>query len=106
MASDNWNKEGFFSGITEDYSKYHWYKGEKENPYKNDTFHPLASSFWEYERDFHFSYLDKADTSINLEDAYKAWKEGFIKDYLPGKSPNPYGDTTNWEKVFETGKYE
>lgn len=32
--ADNWNKAGFFSGITEDYSNYHWYKGEKENPYK------------------------------------------------------------------------
>ena len=40
--ADNWNKAGFFSGITEDYSNYHWYKGEKENPYKSDTFHPLA----------------------------------------------------------------
>lgn len=27
--ADNWNKAGFFSGITEDYSNYHWYKGEK-----------------------------------------------------------------------------
>ena len=105
MAGD-WNKEGFFSGITEDYSHYHWYKGEKENPYTNDTFHPLAAKFWEYERDFHFSYLDKADTSVSLEDAYKEWKEGLIKDYLPGKSPNPYGDTTDWEKAFETGKKE
>lgn len=52
----------YFSGIPEDYSNYHWYKGENENPYKNDTSHPLAASFWEYERDFHFGYLDKADT--------------------------------------------
>ena len=71
--ADNWNKAGFFSGITEDYSNYHWYKGEKENPYKSDTFHPLAATFWEY---------------------------------VPGKSPNPEGDTTNWEKSFETGKRE
>ena len=35
--ADNWNKAGFFSGITEDYSNYHWYKGEKENPYKSCT---------------------------------------------------------------------
>lgn len=106
MANNEWNKEGFFSGITEDYSNYHWYKGENENPYTKDTFHPLAASFWQYEREFHFSYLDKADTSKSLEDAYKEWKESFIKDYLPGKSPNPYGDTTDWEKSFETGKRE
>ena len=103
MAED-WNKEGFFSGITEDYSHYHWYKGEKENPYTKEKFHPLAARFWEYERDFHFSYLDKADTSVSLEDAYNEWKEGLIKDYLPGKSPNPYGDTTDWKEAFETGK--
>ena len=59
--ADNWNKAGFFSGITEDYSNYHWYKGEKENPYKSDTFHPLAASFWEYEKEFHYSYLDACD---------------------------------------------
>lgn len=104
MADNNWNKEGFFSGITEDYSNYRWYKGEKENPYTNDTDHPLAASFWEYEREFHFSYLDKADTSKNLADAYKKWKQEFISDHLPGKSPNPYGDTTNWEDAFNTGK--
>lgn len=44
-TSEDWNKAGFFSGITEDYSNYHWYKGEKENPYTKDTFHPLAASF-------------------------------------------------------------
>ena len=38
MANEDWNKAGFFSGITEDYSNYHWYKGEKENPYTKDTF--------------------------------------------------------------------
>ena len=32
MATD-WNKEGFFSGFTEDYSNYRWYKGEDQNPY-------------------------------------------------------------------------
>ena len=36
--ADNWNKAGFFSGITEDYSNYHWYKGEKENPYKGKRY--------------------------------------------------------------------
>lgn len=50
--ADNWNKAGFFSGITEDYSNYHWYKGEKENPYKSDTFHPLAASFGSMRRSF------------------------------------------------------
>ena len=104
--SDQWNKEGFFSGITEDYSNYTWYKGEKENPYTKDTFHPLAASFWEYEKEFHYSYLDKADTSKSLADAYKEWKHTLITDHLPGKSPNPYGDTTNWEKVFATGTRE
>lgn len=104
MEDKNWNKEGFFSGITEDYSNYRWYKGEKENPYKGDTQKPLAASFWEYEREFHFSYLDIADTSTSLADAYSRWKAELITDHLPGKSPNPYGDTTNWEEVFNTGK--
>lgn len=36
MENKDWNKEGFFSGITEDYSNYRWFKGEKENPYKGD----------------------------------------------------------------------
>lgn len=106
MANEDWNKAGFFSGITEDYSNYHWYKGEKENPYTKDTFHPLAASFWEYERNFHFGYLDKADTQKSLTESYNEWKKELINDYLPGKSPNPYGDTTNWEKSFETGKRE
>lgn len=105
-TNEDWNKAGFFSGITEDYSNYHWYKGEKENPYTKDTFHPLAASFWEYERNFHFGYLDKADPKKSLTEAYNEWKKELINDYLPGKSPNPYGDTTNWEKSFETGKRE
>lgn len=100
----NWNKEGFFSGITEDYSNYRWYKGEKENPYQGNDKQPLAASLWIYERDFHFSYLDKAYTSKSLKEAYNEWKKQFIKEYLPGKAPNPYGDTTEWGKVFETGK--
>lgn len=103
MAKD-WNKEGFFSGITEDYSNYRWYKGEDQNPYIGNEDMPLAASLWDYERDFHFSFLDRCDTSTPLAEAYKQWKEGFIQDYLPGKAPNPYGDTTDWEKVFETGK--
>ena len=44
-------------------------------------------------------YLDKADTSISLAEAYKQWK---AEEYLPGKS-NPYGDDTNWLHVFENG---
>lgn len=101
---NNWNKEGFFSGITEDYSNYLWYKGEKENPYKKDTFHPLAAAFWEYEKEFHFSYLEGRNK--NLTEAYKEWKKQLLEDYLPGKSPNPNGDRTNWVKSFETGKRE
>lgn len=100
--ADNWNKAGFFSGITEDYSNYHWYKGEKENPYKSDTFHPLAASFWEYEKEFHYSYLDACDTKKPLDEAYKEWKEQLLSEHLPGKSPNPEGDTTNWEKSFNS----
>lgn len=92
-----------FSGIPEDYTNYRWYKGEQMNPYTKDTFHPLAASFWEYERIFHLWYLGKADTNKSLTEAYNKWKEEFINDYLPGKSPNPYGDNTDWEKVFETG---
>ena len=92
-----------FSGIPEDYTNYRWYKGEQMNPYTNDTFHPLAASFWEYERIFHLGYLGKANTNKSLTEAYNKWKEEFINDYLPGKSPNPYGDNTDWEKVFETG---
>jgi hypothetical protein len=48
-------------------------------------------------------YLDKADTSISLAEAYKQWKAEFVQEYLPGKS-NPYGDDTNWQQVFENGK--
>lgn len=90
--------------MIEDYSNYTWYKGEINNPYSKDTKHPLAASFWEYEREFHFSYQDKADTNKSLADAYKEWKQGLISDYLPSKSPNPYGDNTNWSMVFQTGK--
>ena len=31
MAKD-WNEHGFFSGITEDYSNYRWFKGERRIP--------------------------------------------------------------------------
>ena len=89
---------------SEDLSCFTWYKGEKENPYTNDKERPLAAALWMYERDFHLSYLDNADSSTSLEDAYKEWKENFINDYLPGKSPNPCGDRTNWAIVFQTGK--
>lgn len=106
MANNNWNKDGFFSGITEDYSNYRWYKGEDFNPYLYDKERPLAATFWQYERDFHFDYLDASNTTISLSEAYRSWKDGLIHDHLPGKSPNPEGDKTNWEKSFETGKRE
>lgn len=96
--------KGVFSGITEDYSNYTWYKGEKENPYQGDQERPLAAQFWEYEREFHLNYLDSTDTSQSLADAYKLWKAELIHQHLPGKSPNPYGDQTDWEKTFETGR--
>lgn len=89
---------------TGDLDSFTWYKGEKENPYTGDPERPLAAALWIYERDFYLSYLDNADSSTSLEDAYKEWKESFINDYLPGKSPNPYGDRTNWAVVFQTGK--
>ena len=98
-----WNKEGYFSGVTEDYSNYRWYKGEDHNPFLEDKGKPLAGSLWEYERDFHYSYLD-SKTDQPLKEAYLEWKNSFINDYLPGKAPNPYGDNTDWVKVFETGK--
>lgn len=103
---DNWNKEGFFSGITEDFSNYTWYKGEPENPYKKDLARPLAAAFWNYEREFHFSFLDRMDPELDLAEEYKIWKEQLLNDHLPGKSPNPNGDTTDWEKAFKTGKKE
>ena len=101
--AENWNKDGYFSGITEDYSNYKWYKGEDKNPYLEDKEKPLAATLWEYERDFHFSYLD-SKTGKPLKEAYQEWKDQFISDHLPGKSPNPYRDTTDWGEVFETGK--
>lgn len=98
-----WNDSGFFSGITEDYSLYTWYKGENENPFIGDCNRPLAAAFWDYEKEFHFSFLDKADTSVNLAEAYKQWKAELINEHLPGKS-NPYDDKTDWLKVFEDGR--
>lgn len=105
MAKD-WNKHGFFSGITEDYSNYRWFKGESENPYTGDQKRPLAAQFWEYEREFHLKYLDRSDTSVSLADAYNQWKAELIQEHLPGKSPNQFGDQTDWEKVFEKGSRE
>ncbi|MDH6308019.1 hypothetical protein M2451_002538 [Dysgonomonas sp. PFB1-18] len=101
-----WNKEEFFSGITEDYSNYKWYNGEKSNPYQNDVKRPLAASLWEYEKEFHYAFLDRSETGESLSESYKHWKENLLKEYLPGKSPNPEGDKTDWEKSFETGKRE
>lgn len=102
MAND-WNKDGYFSGITEDYSNYRWYKGESKNPYMNDRDRPLAASFWQYERGFHLAYLDSRDASKSLSDAYNEWKSVFLGDHLPGKAQNP-NDTTNWVMVFKTGR--
>lgn len=82
---------------------YTWYKGENQNLYIGNEDMPLAASLWDYERDFHFSFLDRCDTSTLLAEAYKQWKEGFIQDYLPGKAPNPYGDITDWEVIFNNG---
>ena len=65
MAKD-WNEQGFFSGITEDYSNYTWFKGESKNPYTDDQKRPLAASFWEYEREFHMNYLDHSETKGKL----------------------------------------
>lgn len=103
---ENWNQHGFFSGITEDYSNYRWYKGEAENPYLNDKEHPLASSFWYYEREFHTGYLDAKDNSKSLKEAYDDWRKSLLDEHLPGKSPNPYEDQTDWNKTFENGKRE
>lgn len=105
MAKD-WNEHGFFSGITEDYSNYTWFKGESKNPYTDDQKRPLAASFWEYEREFHMSYLDRSETKETLSEAYKRWKAELIHEHLPGKSPNPFGDQTDWAKVFEKGSRE
>ncbi len=109
MERDDINFQEMYNALqpikaSEDLSYYTWYKGEKENPYTSDIERPLAATLWMYERDFHISYLEKNDHSTSLADAYKVWKEGFINDYLPGKSPNPYGDSTNWNVVFQTGK--
>ncbi len=99
----DFNEHGFFSGITEDYSNFRWFKGESENPYLNDRERPLAARFWEYERDFFMNYLDKADTRQSLADAYEQWKAELLSEHLPGNPPNPYGDKTDWVMVFETG---
>lgn len=82
---------------------YTWFKGEEQNPYIGNKEMPLAAPFWEYERNFHYSFLDRCDTTTPLAEAYKQWKAEFIQEYLPGKAPNPYGDTTDWVKVFEKG---
>ena len=98
------NEQDYFSGITEDYSNFRWFKGENENPYQNDREHPLAARFWEYEREFFMNYLDNANTSVSLEVAYDQWKKELLNEHLPGNSPNPYGDKTEWLRTFETGE--
>lgn len=85
------------------YSHYRWFKGENKNPYIGNTEMPLAASLWDYEREFHLAFLDRCDTTTPLADAYKQWKATFIQEYLPGKSPNPYGDLSNWELIFNNG---
>ena len=107
MDREDIDFQGMYKALpiaSEDLDSFTWYKGEKENPYTGDPERPLAAALWMYERDFYLSYLDNADSNTSLEDAYKEWKENFINDYLPGKSPNPYGDRTNWAVVFQTGK--
>lgn len=102
-SGNDWNENGFFSGITEDYSYYRWFKGENENPFLGDAGRPLAATFWEYEKDFHLKFLDKADTSVSQAEAYKQWKAELIHEYLPGKS-NSYNDRTDWQMVFDSGR--
>lgn len=92
----------YFSGVCDDYSNYRWFKGEATNPYKDNSNLTMAASLWEYEKAFHSDYLN-SKTDQSLKEAYQEWKESFIKDYLPGKSSNPYGDLTDWENVFNTG---
>ena len=96
MAKD-WNEHGFFSGITEDYSNYTWFKGESKNPYTDDQKRPLAAQFWEYERDFHLAFISRPEASLSLAEAYQQWKASFICEHLPGKTPR------EWERIFETG---
>ena len=104
MSSVSRNEHGFFSGITEDYSIFMWFKGEDENPYLNDEERPLAAGFWEYEREFYLNYLDRADTTQSIATAYKQWRAELLNEHLPGNTSNPYGDRTNWEKTFEKGR--
>jgi hypothetical protein len=103
-AKENWNESGYFSGITEDYSNYTWYKGENLNPYKDDDKRPLAARFWEYEKEFHMAFLDRCDTKADLKKEYAIWKKELLEDHLPGESPNPYGDNTDWFRAFKNGK--
>ena len=103
MSEDQWNKAGYFSGITDDYSNYTWYKGENKNQYTDDDTRPLAARLWEYEKEFHMAFLDRCDTKADLKKEYAIWKKALLEDHLPGESPNPLGDHTDWNKVFETG---
>ena len=74
MGEDKWNKAGYFSGITDDYSNYTWYKGESKNPYTDDDTRPLAARLWEYEKEFHMAFLDRCDTKADLKKEYAIWK--------------------------------
>ena len=85
-----------------DYSRYTWYKGEENNPYEKDTFHPLAARFWERERIFHSDFVQHLDAK-SLEDKYAVWRKEYIDKTLP-ESKVLEGDNIDWNKVFETGK--
>lgn len=94
-----------------DYSFYTWYKGEAENPYSFDTFHPLAAPFWELERRFHMEFMSKSSSSMKLPETYESWKNDLFNkelhdnDYL--SVLGDYGNElniTNWSQSFETGK--
>ena len=105
--ADNWNKAGFFF----------WHNGrlfkitigtkeKKENPYKMILFTLWQLLFGSMRRSFIIPTWMLATQKKPLDEAYKEWKEQLLSEHLPSKSPNPEGDTTNWEKSFETGKRE
>lgn len=88
--------------IREDFSCYTWYKGEIKNPYERDSFHPLATTLWNKEKDFHAKFI-KDEIKLPLEAVYLSWKKQFIEEQLP--SLNPFGEgRIDWERVYETGK--
>lgn len=58
-----------------------YYKGEKENPYKDDN----KALFWEYEKKWLEMFLDESDTLVAYRDEYE--KDGLLdfesKDDVP-----------------------